>query len=46
VLSPQPKGVEFKVNGQNLLGHQYVTCKDSWCYLSEDRRVIASLRYR
>jgi iron complex outermembrane receptor protein len=45
-LSPRFKGVDFRVNATNLFGIQYVTCKDGFCYLSEDRRVIASLRYR
>lgn len=40
------KGVELKVNATNLLGEQYTTCKGGYCYLSEDRRVIGSVKYR
>lgn len=40
------KGWEAQLNVRNLLGYQYTTCESGFCYRSEDRRVISSLRYR
>lgn len=44
--SPKLEGVRFQLNATNLFDERPQVCADGYCYVSQGRTILGSLRYR
>lgn len=44
--NPATKGCTAQINGVNLTDERPAICNDGYCYLSQGRTLLGSLRYR
>jgi len=44
--NPKLEGVRFQINATNLFDERPQVCADGYCYISQGRTILGSLRYR